>query len=52
MVFSQRVRGQFLADFELPAERIVAVPHGVDLARYHPAENPGRRDAKKLTLLL
>ena len=51
MVFSQRVRDQFLADFELPAERIVAVPHGVDLARYHPAENPGRRDAKKLTLL-
>ena len=46
MVFSQRVRDQFLADFELPAERIVAVPHGVDLARYHPAENPGRRDAK------
>ena len=29
MVFSQRVRDQIVADFGLPAARIVTVPHGV-----------------------
>ena len=51
MVFSQRVRDQIVADFGLPAARIVTVPHGVDLNRFHPAENPARRRAEKLTLL-
>ena len=51
MVFSQRVRDQMVADFGLSPARIVTVPHGVDLNRFHPAENPARRRAEKLTLL-
>jgi glycosyltransferase involved in cell wall biosynthesis len=41
----ERLRAQVIAETGVPAERVVSIPTGIDLARFHPADRRAARAA-------